>query len=148
MRTYAPAGLGLSFSIPSDWVGASGRSTGPVARFEGSGPARLATLEVYSTKTRASLDALAPGMEAALRKDFPHGAFTARPGRVGPAVPALVMTIRYRGVWTRGVGQITRVIFFFVHGGAAYEFDFMAVAPYTSKYLPAFAASAASIRFR
>jgi len=140
----------LSFTIPSDWGGANG-SGGSGARFEGSGPSRIATLSIYTTKSAASLSAVSPRVEAIVREQYlkadPHATFAARRTTVGSSLAALQLTVHYRGVWTAGVGDITHVIYIFVRGGVLYDFDYMAVAPHTAKYLPVFTGSAASIRF-
>ena len=80
-------------------------------------------------------------------KADPHATFATRHTTVGSSLAALQLTVHYRGVWTAGVGDITHVIYIFVHGGVLYDFDYMAVAPHTAKYLPVFTGSAASIRF-
>jgi hypothetical protein len=149
-HTYRPAGLGVAFILPSDWAGATGTSaSGP--RFEGFGPSRAATLQVFTVKTAASLSALRARLQSAVLQQYskadPQAAFTTRSTRIASSVPALEIKVRYHGLWTAGVGDVTHVIDFFVHSGALYEFDYMAVAPFTSKYLPTFAASAKSIQF-
>jgi hypothetical protein len=148
--TYKPAGLALSFVLPSDWGGATG--TGAFGlRFEGIGPASVATLNVFTTKTTASLSALSPRLRSAVRQHYAqadaHASSTARSAEIDSSVPALQITVRYHGLWKAGVGDITHVLEFFVHGGLLYEFDYMAVAPWAARYLPVFAVSTKSIHF-
>ena len=118
----------------------------------GDGPSQIATLDIYSTKSTVSLSALAPSVEDVIHEQFkrldPHATFTTRDSKVGASWGAVQMTVRYHGLSTYGVGEITHRIYFFVHGGVFYEFDYMVVAPYTAKYLTVFTASAASIRSR
>jgi hypothetical protein len=149
-HTYKPAGLGLSFVLPSDWAGAKGTGAAG-SRFEGTGPGSVATLRISTAKTAASLSALGPQLRSAVRqqstKADPQASLTTRSKTIDSSVPALQITVRYHGLWRSGVDDLTHVIYFFVHGGALYEFDYMAVDPWTSKYLPSFVASAKSIRF-
>jgi hypothetical protein len=140
----------LSFTLPSDWAGARGSVSGSGPRFEGDGPSRIATLSIYTAKS-APLSVVAPRIETIVRQQFvkadPHATFAARHTTVGSSLAALQMTVHYHGVWTGGVGDLTHVIYVFVHGGVLFDFDYMAVAPHTAKYLSVFTGSAASIRF-
>jgi len=148
-QTFTPKGLGLSFAMPSDWAGSSGGPSG--LRFSVAAPGRVANLSVYTGPTASSLAVLKPRLVTLVRGEFagsdPHTSLTQRTTMVGSSVPALVLTVRYHGVWTTKVGRITHVMYLFVRGGTLYDFDFSAVDPWTQKELPIFAASARSIEF-
>jgi hypothetical protein len=150
VHTFKPAGLGLSFTLPSDWAGTGGTGASG-ARFEGFGPASVATLSVFTHATAQSLSELRPQLLATAREQTTladaHASLVTHTTKVGASVPALQISVRYHGPWANGVGNITVLMYFFVQGGVLYEFDYTAVAPWTARYLPKIAASAKSIHF-
>jgi hypothetical protein len=142
-RTYNATGLGLSLALPSDWgAGATGVTSGAGPRFEGVGPASTGTLIVYTMRGAAPLSSVASAAEATIRLRYtaadPHASITTERTTIGSSLPAVKITASYHGLWADGVGEITHVVYFFESAGVVYEFDFMAVAPFTAKYLPAF----------
>ena len=65
-------------------------------------------------------------------------------------MPALLVTVHYDGRWLEGAGQegeIVHLIYFFHRRAVLYEFDYSSVTPWATKYVPAFGASAKSVRF-
>jgi len=145
--------LKLTFTLPSDW--ACIRSTANGVRFAGQAPSRVGLLEVYSAGTPpgGSLVTYAEQLVGVVRRDFTgkgaHLKIASTSTRIA-SVPALLFTVHYDGRWLEGAGQegeIVHLIYFFHRKGVLYEFDYSSVTPWATKYVPAFDASAKSVRF-
>jgi hypothetical protein len=63
---------------------------------------------------------------------------------------ALRLTFHYRGLWpcgSAGVREIRHAVYFVVHAGTLYTFDFGGIEPRASRDAPVFERAARSIRF-
>ncbi len=149
-QTLKPKGLGLSFSMPSDWAGANGGPSG--LRYEVIAPGRVENLSIYTVKTAAPLSALATQLVAFTRKQFAgyKGLKVANSSTtLGLSTPAVEIKVGYYGLWsdTATAGEIHQDIFLIIRAGVLIEFDYGGVDPWASKDAPVIAASVKSIRF-
>ena len=154
-RTCKVVALHMTFTLPSDWSCVRGGANG--VRYAGEAPGNIGTLEVYTAKTPpgTSLSNYASRLVGVVRGDFAKTAGTqlkvsSSATRIA-SLPALLVAVHYHGLWLHGAGQegeIVHLIYFFHRKGVLYEFDFSSITPWATKYVPAFGASAKSIRFR
>jgi len=146
-HVYSVPSVGVRFSLPSDWNG--GPTSGAHGMwFDANGPASVASMQVYAGGTSVGLDSIRLRLPKLVAAEYAklHPKVGIHAATVG-GTPAMRVTVRYHGAWNSGVGDITHVLDFVVHGGMLYEFDYMSVAPWTAKYLPLFAQTEQSVTF-
>jgi hypothetical protein len=147
-QTFTHSALGLSFTLPSDWVGFWTKQDG-VPRFDGNGPARVAKLQINTARSTLTLSAVVARVVQFERRQLkadPNAVVSQRPARVG-SIAATTITVRYRGLWVDGVGEITHLVYAFKHDGAIFLFDYSAIGDWFSKNRQTFVASINSVRF-
>jgi hypothetical protein len=146
--TVEPPGLGVSLAVPSSW--GRGCDTGTRARFSIGPLARRAKLDVFASAPTAPLAAIRPALVTELRRRLGPRAVVAATTRLASGTPALRLRFHYHGAWpcgSVGVGEIRHAVYFVVHAGTLYAFDFVGIEPWASRDETTFERTARSIRF-
>jgi hypothetical protein len=151
-HTYAPAGLGITFQLPSEWQG--GRGADPNWDFQAISPGHVADLAIATGPTTLSPPAFAAafanGERTAVFSGDSHATFSKRSMVVGTATQATEIIAKYRGVGDvsqRPGAKLAIVMYGFVHHGKGYILHFTTTDTWLPKLRAEFRHSAKSVRF-
>jgi hypothetical protein len=151
-QTYAPAGLGMTFQLPSEWQ--RGRGGNPDWDFQAISPGHVADLAIASGPTtlspQAFAAAFADGERAAVLAGDARATFSKRSLVVGTSTQATEIIAKYRGtadVSQRPGAKVVVVLYGFVHHGKGYILHFTTTDTWLQKLRAEFRHSAKSVRF-
>jgi hypothetical protein len=137
----------VSFVVPDDWACLPGGVRG--LRFEVRAPGRIGFIDIYTARSRASLEGLlnqavnAHAIASAGSSPKVTSTHVTVAGR-----PATVYAVRFPGVFDEGAsGEIRDSIYAFTRSGTAYVIEYSSIDPWATRNKPDFSAFIGSLHF-